>query len=223
MGKSGSKFDYGNAETSTADDEIHHEIGKLHAGILLAAFQCDIIRVGTFQWSPGTNHVSFKGLFPGEPNSIYMHHPLSHELNGLPRSQFFEGPHPDQGKQDIVEFLANVQTWYNEKTAEIISMFKNATDAFGGNMLDSTVIPFVTEVAEQNHGRNTKAAFIFGGKSLGMQGASTSTSKVRSGPTSTSGRRWRRRTFRAMTPCSTSGITSLQSNPSPIDGLWVPV
>src|SRR5262249_17863770 len=80
VGKTGSKFDYNNPATSTADDVIHEQIGKLHAGIILAAFQCDIIRVATFQWSPGTNHVSFKGLMPGEPNTIYMHHPQSHKI-----------------------------------------------------------------------------------------------------------------------------------------------
>jgi hypothetical protein len=58
-GKTGSRFDYGNAETSTADDMIHEQVGKAHYGIIKAAFQCDLIRVATFQWSPGTNHVSF--------------------------------------------------------------------------------------------------------------------------------------------------------------------
>ena len=56
--------------TATVDDSgIHEQIGKAHMGILKAAFVCDLIRVGTFQWSPGTNHVSFKGLYPGNPTT----------------------------------------------------------------------------------------------------------------------------------------------------------
>ncbi len=67
------------------------------------------------------------------------------------------------------KFMANVQTWYNEKTAAIINMFKNATDANGNSLLDYTVIPYVTEVAETTHPRWDMPAMIFGGKALGMQ------------------------------------------------------
>jgi hypothetical protein len=75
---SGRNGDYGRAETNAADDQLHEQIGKAHAGIIKAAFQCDLMRVATFQWSPGTNHVSFAGQYPDNPNAIYMHHPLSH-------------------------------------------------------------------------------------------------------------------------------------------------
>jgi hypothetical protein len=167
-GKTGSKFDYDNPVTSTADDEVHEEVGKIHAGILLAAMQCDIIRVGTFQWSPGTNHVSFKGQYPGEANSIYMHHPLSHRVNGV--DTFNSQPGGSDG--EIAQFLVNVNAWYNARTAMVIKMFKDAVDPLGdgtATMLERTVIPYVTEVAQQNHARDPKAAFIFGGKALGMQ------------------------------------------------------
>ena len=33
--------------------------------VLKAAFICDIVRCGTLLWAPGTNHVGFKGLYPG--------------------------------------------------------------------------------------------------------------------------------------------------------------
>ncbi len=167
-GKTGSKFDYGNPTTSTADDEVHEAIGKIHAGILLAAMQCDLIRVGTFQWSPGTNHVSFKGQYPGEPNSIYMHHPLSHRVNGV--DTFNSLPTGSNG--EAAQFLVNVNAWYNARTAMVIKMFKDAVDPLGdgtAKMLDRTVIPYVTEVSQQNHARDPKPAFIFGGKALGMQ------------------------------------------------------
>jgi hypothetical protein len=167
-GKTGSKFDYDNPTTSVADDTLHEQIGKVHAGILLAAMQCDIIRVGTFQWSPGTNHVSFKGQYPGEPNTIYMHHPLSHKVNAY--DTFSSQPAGTPG--EIAQFLVNVNAWYNARTAMVINLFKSAIDPLGdgtATMLDRTVIPYVTEVAQQNHSRDPKAAFIFGGKALGMQ------------------------------------------------------
>ncbi len=222
VGESGSKFDYSNPTTSTADDEIHHEIGKLHAGILLAAFQCDILRVATFQWSPGTNHVSFKGQYPGETDTIYMQHPLSHRINGKPKSETFEGPSSDPAVQEVMEFLANVQTWYNEKTAEIINMFKNAVDPFGGNMLDYTIIPLVTEVAEQNHSRSPKAAYIFGGKALGMQGGKYvnfegSGNRAHNDLWATIAQAY----FQTSDPMSKLSALNLSSTPNPIDGLWV--
>jgi hypothetical protein len=221
LGGSGSEYDYNNPSASTADDEVHEQIGKLHASIILAAFQCDIIRVGSFQWSPGTNHVSFKGQYPGEDNSIYMHHPLSHRINGRPRSETFEGPSADQEVQDVIQFLANVQTWYNQKTADIVNLFKNATDAFGGNMLDQTVIAYVTEVAEQNHSRAPKAAFYFGGKALGMQGGKYVNfegmgSRAQNDFWATIAQAY----FRSNDPMASLGHLEFSSTPTPIDGLW---
>lgn len=223
MGKSGSKFDYANPATSIADDEIHHEIGKLHAGILLAAFQCDIIRVGTFQWSPGTNHVSFKGLYPGEPNAIYMHHPKSHEVNGAPRSETFEGPSKNEKTRATIEFLNNVHTWYNEKTAEIVNMFKNATDAFGGNMLDTTIIAYVTEVAEQAHSRSPKAALYFGGKALGMQGGKYVNFEGNERPQADFWATIAQAYFKTNDPMQFLADHEFSAKPTPIQGLWVPV
>lgn len=169
LGKnSGRNSDYGRAQTTTADDPLHAEIGRAHSGIILAAFQCDLIRVATFQWSPGTNHVSFAGQYPDNPSAIYMHHPLSHDIGD--RNDVVSSRPTDARRASIVEFLANVQTWYNTRTAEIISQFKAAEDAFGGNLLDHTVIPYITEVAETTHAWSPMPALIFGGKALGMQG-----------------------------------------------------
>ena len=42
-------------------------IGKTHMEIIRTAFLCDLIRVATFQWSPGTNHVSFRDMMPNNP------------------------------------------------------------------------------------------------------------------------------------------------------------
>lgn len=168
-GQTGSKFNYGNEATSTSDEEMHERIGKAHAAVILAAFQCDIIRVATFQWSPGTNHVSFKGRYPAEPERSFMHHPMSHRIgspsffNGAPQT----GTSPDAS---LYQFLVSINTWYNEKTADILQSFKDAKDAWGNSILDHTVVPYVTEVGDPSHSRGPKASLIFGGKALGMKG-----------------------------------------------------
>lgn len=168
MGKKGNAPGYGSEQTQSDDAPLHEQVAKAHLGILLAAFQCDVIRVATFQFSPGTNHVSFKGLWPSDPNKSFMHHPVSH------MSPFLGGaasqPPPQGGQpRDIYEFLCNVQTWYNTRMASMLQSFKSATDAFGNSLLDYTVIPYVTEVAESNHSRSPKAAFLFGGTKLGLR------------------------------------------------------
>ncbi len=220
VGKTGSKFDYDSPGTSTADDDVHAQIGDLHSSLLLAAFQCDLIRVATFQWSPGTNHVSFAGMFPDEPNAIYMHHPLTHRINN--RSHVMDAPPGDTELASVVEFMANVQTWYNEKTAAIINKFKNATDANGNSLLDYTVIPYVTEVAETTHSRYDMPAMIFGGKALGMQHGTFQSLNDRSYNAfwTTIAQAY----LKTNDPLATLGDEVFVKNgASPISGLWSPV
>jgi hypothetical protein len=167
VGKSRSKNDYVMPQTAIRDDLIHERVGNAHAALILAAFQCDLIRVATFQWSPGTNHVSFAGLYPADPRGNYMHHPMSHLISG----NVWNGQPPSDAQElAIFEFLTNVHTWYNQKTADILMDFKNAKDAFGNSVLDHTIVPFVTEIAEPNSSRQPKPSLIFGGSKLGMQG-----------------------------------------------------
>jgi hypothetical protein len=170
-GQTGSKFNYGegNEVSATSDEDIHERIGKAHAAIILAAFQCDIIRAATFQWSPGTNHVSFKGRYPADPERSFMHHPMSHRIGS---SSFFNGT-PQTGTSadaSLYQFLVSINTWYNEKTADILQTFKDAKDGWGNSILDYTVVPYVTEVGDPSHSRGPKASMIFGGKALGMKG-----------------------------------------------------
>ncbi|MBC8132443.1 MAG: DUF1552 domain-containing protein [Deltaproteobacteria bacterium] len=170
IGKVGSKKEYTNTPTPLAVDDspAHRQIGKTHLGILKAAFVCDLIRVGTFQWSPGTNHVSFKGLFPNDPNAIYMHHPTSHIVTDVNETM---GTLPAAGlHQDVVHFLANVQTWYNQNLADVLMEWKATTDVYGGNLLANTIIPYITEVADTTHKWNPLPGYIFGGSALGMKG-----------------------------------------------------
>lgn len=113
-GKSGSKFDYTNPKVEQADDPMLEQTGKLHLSLIRAAFQCDLLRVATFQWCPGTNHVAFQGLHPEDPTGAYMYHPMTHRIGN---SEFFSGEPPAPGGPDSAhyEFVCNVHTWFNQK------------------------------------------------------------------------------------------------------------
>jgi hypothetical protein len=154
---------------STDDAPTHKLVAEAHGAVILAAFQCDLIRVASFQFSPGTNHVSFKGLWPNDPNRIAMHHPVSHEggFQGSAASSDPSGLSADD--RNRYEFLAACQVWYNTRMAELLTKFKQAKDAFGNSLLDYTVVPFITEVAQSNHTRDPKPAFLFGGTKLGLK------------------------------------------------------
>jgi hypothetical protein len=170
-GKNGDALagDYTDPTSNTSDETTHEAVGKAHAAILRAAFACDVIRVATFQWSPGTNHVSFKGLDPNDPDTIYMHHPLSHRVTD---AAFYNGPRPERDAY-VWDAMVNANRWYFQKTAEIIQAFLHEVDPLdplGNSLLDRTVIPMITEVAEGAHTREGHSAIIFGGGKLGMQG-----------------------------------------------------
>jgi hypothetical protein len=143
---------------------IHEQVGQAHFGIIRAAFQCDLIRVATFQWSPGTNHVGFQGKYPGQ-SGIYQHHPVSHKVSGNASS----GSTPDAIPDPAIRFLFNIQLWYFAEHAKNIALWKTTLDGFGNPLLDYTVIPFVTEVEQLNHNRSNMPAMIFGGRRLGIQ------------------------------------------------------
>jgi hypothetical protein len=165
---SGSNFYYGSWVSDTDESPALETLGKLHLGVLRAAFQCDLVRVGTFQWTSSVNHVAFKGLHPGHPESCIRHHPISHQVSGVPVP--VDGPPTNPAYANTLEFLANVQTWFNQKTADVLAEFKNATDAYGGTLLDHTVVPFFTETANYSHSRQPLPALILGGRALGFQG-----------------------------------------------------
>jgi hypothetical protein len=154
---------------NTDDSQVHKAVAEAHMALILAAFQCDILRVGTFQFSPGTNHVSFKGMWPSDPNRIAMHHPVSHAGAFLGGASDADPSGLTGADKDRYEFLTNVQIWYNQRLAEFLVKMMNTQDAFGGSLLDHTVIPYVTEVSQSNHSRTPKPAYLFGGGKLGLQ------------------------------------------------------
>lgn len=153
----------GNEGANKADDPIHLQLGRLHQSIITAAFRCDLTRVASFQWSPGTNHIAFGGLWPDNDKSIYQHHPISHRVGS---GDFGK---PEGSRTSEVQFLLNVEKWYNKYTAEFIAKLKTTTDVYGNPLLDNTIVPYLTEVARATHDRSPIPFVMFGGKNLGFK------------------------------------------------------
>ena len=155
LGKTGSRGDYRSTPTTSATDDspIHEMIGKTHMEIIRPAFLCDLIRVATFQWSPGTNHVSFRDLYAEQPDGILMHHPTSHLINNSYWSLSAPLRRPRPCRWTCCSSWPTCRPGTTRRWRTSWSRSKNTTDIFGGNLLANTVIPYVTEVAETNHAK----------------------------------------------------------------------
>jgi hypothetical protein len=144
-----------NHNVSHRDDEIHARIGELHMAVIKAAFRCDLTRVVTFQWAPGTNHVSFGGIWPPDPTVNRTHHPSSH----------------DAGTPELTEFLTRVEEFYARHTASFVQGLAAEPEAGGnGSLLDNTLVSYITEVAERNSSWDRMPYLLLGGKNLGLVG-----------------------------------------------------
>jgi hypothetical protein len=153
---------FGNPVAMQDDAPLHAQVGGLHLSVLKAAFICDLIRVGTYQWSPGTNHVGF-ALAPGT-SQPYQHHPRSHSIttsDTIAASTL-------SALNVTAQFLFNVQVWYFARQAETFAAWKTALDGCGNSLLDFTCVPFLTEVAAAGHERSNMPAMLIGGKGLGF-------------------------------------------------------
>jgi hypothetical protein len=159
----GNDFGMGNDQATEDDAAVHAMVGHAHLDILKAAFVCDLLRVGTFQWSPASNHVAFAGLYPGS-TAAFMHHPLSHRIN---TAVTLAGSTPAE-LNDNAEFLYNVQLWYFMRHSEAFAKWKTQVDGCGNSLLDFTCVPFVTEGAACGHEQTNMPAMIIGGKRLGF-------------------------------------------------------
>jgi hypothetical protein len=144
----------GDHTTPERDDVKHDRIAQLHFSVIRAAFRCDLTRVVTFQFSPGTNHVSFGDLWPPDPTAFKIHHTTSHD--------------PDS--PDMLEFLTRVEEWYADRVVKLLTDLNTDTDMAGGSILDKTLVPYVTEVGARYHNWDNMPFLVFGGASTGIVG-----------------------------------------------------
>lgn len=163
VGRTGARANY-DAPTPSDDVRLLSQIGKAHAALLRAAFQCDLLRVATFQWLPATTPLAV-AVDPTDPENLVSLQTISRDLSDP------SGPPPtDPEELALFEGLVNFHTFINQQTAAILAEFKQALDVFGRPLLDSTVVPFVTEVADMQHPLSPIPALVIGGRALGMQG-----------------------------------------------------
>jgi Protein of unknown function (DUF1552) len=166
-GKSGNTSSFG---TLLEDDTATHlAVAEAHLAVLTAALSCDLVRVATFQFAPGTNHVVFGGLWPGAPTRLATQYQTSRMSPFLGTGLFSDPSSLSESDRAAYDFLVNVQVWYNQRLAAWLKQLKSTPDGFGGTLLDTTVVPFVTEVAAANSQRSPKPAFLFGGGKLGLK------------------------------------------------------
>jgi hypothetical protein len=138
------------------DDEKHEKIGRLHFSVIKAAFRCDLTRVATFQWSPGTNHVSFGGMWDPDPSLFKIHHGTSHLGLG--------------NNVNIQNFITKVETWYARILADFVTELKDAQDANGKSLFANTLLPYVTEVENGDHGWSSMPYLLLGGADTKLAG-----------------------------------------------------
>ena len=123
------------------DAPVHAQAGALHLDVLKAAFVCDLIRVGTYQWSPGTNHVGF-ALYPGhdpavpappdQPQDRHGRHHRVRDARGVE-------PRPRSSSSTCTAGTSRA-------TPRTSPIWKNTVDGCGNSLLDFTCVPFLTEV-----------------------------------------------------------------------------
>jgi hypothetical protein len=130
-------------------------VGAAQLAILRSAFLCDATRVATFMWTPGASAVQFEGLFEGMP--LVQHHSLSHQ---------------NLDASEVAEMMSAMDTWYSERTAELLRTMRDTPDFDGsGSLLDNTLVLYFSEVAVGwTHSFDDLPIALFGGANVGLQG-----------------------------------------------------
>jgi Protein of unknown function (DUF1552) len=147
------------ADPTNPDAHPHWKLGMLQLSMIRAAFACDLVRVATFMWSAGTNWVVFPGTFNGQaimgtpPPQSSPHHPPSHTTDA-----------------STMAWLAQIDTWYAQRTSEALQAFESMIDIDSNNLLDNTVVAYVSEVARAyDHDQRNVPFLLFGGKNTRLQ------------------------------------------------------
>lgn len=195
-------------------------VGMAHAAVIRAAFQCDLVRVATLQWVPSTNQVAIAGVNPEKPEAAYQIGSVHYAVQD---HAFYAGPTPATNAW-VYEAMTNIYTWFSRLTAEVVSGLKSATDIFGGSVLDSTIVPYITEEADPTDRRSPLPAVLLGGRALGLRGGKFLNFSS-SGPRSHNDL-WMTVAQALLATSDPVGVLAdekfLKTNVAPIAGLWSP-
>jgi hypothetical protein len=158
-GESGSSLSGANFYVPGEPNHHPHElIGRAQLAMIRAAFACDLVRSATFMWSAGTNWVVFPGTLNGKQLTgaaeSSPHHPPSHTTDPA-----------------TIDWIAEIDRWYAEQTAQALLEFQAETDIDGGSLLDNTVVVYLSEVARAyDHDFRNVPMLVFGSPNVGIEG-----------------------------------------------------
>ena len=141
----------------------HQDLARDQLRLIKAAFACDLVRVSTFMYSAGTNWVVFPSTFQGATigqgalgnnGRSTPHHPPSHTTD------------PATGA-----WLNQIDQFYSTITAQALQDFAATPDVDGNNLLDNTIVVYLTEVARAwDHDQRNMPLLVFGGKNTRVRG-----------------------------------------------------
>lgn len=146
----------------------HADLGQAQLRLIKAAFACDLARVATFMWAPGTSWVRFPGTFQGA--TVYG------SLTSAPHHAVAQS-----GDAQTNAWLSQIDQFYSSATSTVLQEFATTPDVDGNMLIDNTIIVYVTEVARafDSHQENMPV-ILFGGKNTKLNGGTFL--KVQGGP-----------------------------------------
>jgi hypothetical protein len=121
------------------------DVGKAQMDLMVLAFACDLSRVVSLQWSTAEG-TTFYGFLPGITGE---HHRMSHDT-------------ATYGSQ-----LTQVDTWYAEQFAYLLSEMKKIPEG-EGNLLDNSLMYWVNEQEDGQAHNRRNVPLVVAGKAGGM-------------------------------------------------------
>ena len=157
------------------DSHPHLDLGQTQLRLIKAAFTCDLARVATFMWAPGTSWVKFPGTFQGATvmgaYESAPHYQVSHTV--------------DAGTEN---WLSQIDQFYSAATSTVLQEFATTPDIDGNMLLDNTIVVYVTESARAfDTNQQNVPVLLFGGKNTGLNGGTFLKVQDGSLPTQTGG------------------------------------
>ncbi|HEY6476659.1 MAG TPA: DUF1552 domain-containing protein [Polyangia bacterium] len=135
------------ASVAAQSNDSFPDVGGIQMDLLAMAFACDLTRVASLQWSRSVSQVRFTWL--GIPDG---HHDLSHRSDT---------------DADAVNKLTQINTWYAQQMAGLISRLKSTPDGAGGTLFDNTMVVWTNELAKGNTHSRQDAPYVIAGNAGG--------------------------------------------------------
>jgi hypothetical protein len=153
----------------------HADLGQMQLRLIKAAFACDLTRVATFMWAPGTSWVQFPGTFQG----------------ATIQGNLISAPHHAVAQSDdpaTHAWLNQIDQFYSAATSTVLQELATTPDIDGNMLIDNTIVVYVTEVARAvDSNQQNMPVLVFGGKNTKVNGGTFLKVQGGSLPTQTGG------------------------------------